>query len=144
MRSNHIKVMYSPRKGVRNILGTLNYIWLWWVFAWTYLLLFFPEAVPHRCYDFWDLSKGRIGVLTFNCSLCVSEKQGICWHWLLWLIGIFLFLFLWSLGLLARIWSSSFLSDGLQSKMKIHCLECTSKRMQKDLLRSLVVLLRFC
>lgn len=69
-----------------------------------YLLLLLSQAIPHRGNNLGNFPEGSIGVLTFNRGLGVSEKQGIGRHWLLRLIWIFLFLFLWSLGLLCWIY----------------------------------------
>lgn len=121
-------------------------IWLRWVFAWTHLLLFFPRLLPHR-YDFLRPLQERpaLGFLTFNCSLCVSEKQsfsntdtGFCGS-----LGSFFFFFFGVLGFLPESGAALFSPMACQSQMKI-LPRMFLQRMQKDLLRSLVVLLRFC
>lgn len=64
-----------------------------------HLFLLFSQAIPHGGHYFGDIPKGGTGILPLDGGLGVSEEESVGRHRLLWLIGVFLLLLLWVLGL---------------------------------------------
>lgn len=64
-----------------------------------YLLLLFPQPVPHGSHDLGDVSEGGVGILSLDGCLGVSEEEGIGRDGLGGLIGILLLLLLLGFGL---------------------------------------------